>query len=89
MSGGDNWHERGIIPRVFETLFEEIHKRQGYISYNVYCSFFEIYNENGYDLLDRKHSILPFEKWNKISLFEDNSNNLHLKNLTMKACRSQ
>jgi len=39
--------------------------------YQLYVSYFEIYNENGYDLLDRKHAELPFEKWNKINMYED------------------
>lgn len=39
--------------------------------YQLYVSYFEIYNECGYDLLDRKHIELPMDKWNKISLYED------------------
>jgi kinesin family protein 6/9 len=41
---------------VFSFLFEEIRRRQGYEEYNIYASYFEIYNENGYDLLDKKHA---------------------------------
>lgn len=26
----------------------------------------EIYNENAYDLLDKKHLELPLEQWNKV-----------------------
>jgi kinesin family protein 6/9 len=54
--------------------------------YNVYVSYFEIYNECGYDLLDKKHAELPFDKWNKITLYEDSDSNLHLKNLTIHSC---
>ena len=93
MSGGDTWNQRGIVPRVFTYLFEEIRQRihqsqemQTFLEYNIYVSYFEIYNENGYDLLDRKHAELSFEKWNKISLYEDNCGNLHLKNLTIHSC---
>jgi kinesin family protein 6/9 len=28
----------------------------------------EIYNENAYDLLDKKHLELPIEQWNKVKL---------------------
>lgn len=88
MSGGDTWNQRGIVPRVFTYLFEEIRHRtkHQYMEFNVYVSYFEIYNEHGYDLLDRKHAELPFDKWNKISLYEDNNANLHLKNLTIHTC---
>jgi len=56
MNGGESWQQRGLIPRVFSFLFEEIRRRQSYMECNVYASYFEIYNENGYDLLDRKHA---------------------------------
>ena len=70
MSGGDTWNQRGIVPRIFSRLFEEIKNRtsQESMVYKVYVSYFEIYNECGYDLLDRKHADTPFEKWNKITL---------------------
>jgi kinesin family protein 6/9 len=89
MSGGDTWNQRGMVPRVFSYLFEEIKRREDEEEFNIYASYFEIYNENGYDLLDRKHAELNFDKWSKISLFEDNSSNLHLKNLTIHACQSE
>jgi kinesin family protein 6/9 len=71
---------------VFSLVFDEIKQRSEFVEYNIYASYFEIYNENGYDLLDRKHAELPFDKWNKISLYEDNNANLHLKNLTIHTC---
>jgi kinesin family protein 6/9 len=55
----------------------------------VFVSYFEIYNENAFDLLDRAHAEMPFEKWNKITLFEDKSGNLHMKNLSVHSCRSE
>jgi kinesin family protein 6/9 len=55
----------------------------------VFVSYFEIYNENAFDLLDRAHAETPFEKWNKITLFEDKSGNLHMKNLSVHSCRSE
>lgn len=46
------------------------------LNFKVYVQYFEIYNENGFDLLDRKHAELPFEKWNKISIYEDLNQNV-------------
>ena len=89
MSGGDSWEERGLIPRVFSRLFESLRERNDQIEYQVYASYLEIYNENGFDLLDRAHAETPFDKWNKISLFEDQNANLHLKNLSIHACNSE
>ena len=48
---------------------------------NVYISFLEIYNENAYDLLDKKHLETPMENWNKIQIFEDEGGNTVTKNL--------
>ena len=89
MSGGDQYEDRGLIPRVFTHLFEEIAQRAQETELVVFASYFEIYNENAYDLLDRAHAELPFEKWNKISLYEDKNNNLHMKNLSVHSCRSE
>jgi len=74
MSGGESWEDRGIIPRTFEMLFGEINKarqKQRHLQYNLYVSYFEIYNECGYDLLDKKHAEITFDKWSKIHLYED------------------
>ena len=71
MSGGDSWDDRGIIPRVFSYLFEQLEERRTGTEFQIFASYLEIYNENGFDLLDRAHAELPFEKWNKISLYED------------------
>jgi kinesin family protein 6/9 len=88
MSGGELWEDRGVIPRVFSYLFENIASREDE-ELNVFVSYFEIYNENAFDLLDRAHAEMPFEKWNKITLFEDKSGNLHMKNLSVHSCRSE
>jgi kinesin family protein 6/9 len=91
MSGGETWEERGIIPRTFSHLFKytTLMNRDPYTKYQLYVSYFEIYNENGYDLLDRKHADLPFEKWNKINMYEDMNQNFHLKNLSVHECDSE
>lgn len=68
-------------------MFAETRRRTTLgLQYHVYISYFEIYNEAGYDLLDRKHAETSFEKWNKITLYEDVNANLHLKNLTIHSC---
>lgn len=72
MSGGGSlWEDRGIIPRAFSQIFDLIEKRKNLVQYKLYVSYLEIYNECGYDLLERKHAETEFEKWRKITLFED------------------
>lgn len=92
MSGGETWESRGIIPRTFQMIFQALHlekQKNRNIDFNLYVSYFEIYNENGYDLLDKKHSELAFEKWNKINMFEDINQNLHLRNLSVHLCDTE
>jgi kinesin family member 6/9 len=49
----------------------------------------EIYNENAFDLLNRKNLEMPLEKWGKISFQEDHNGNIHLKNLSVHQCESE
>lgn len=53
MMGGDGAH-RGLIPRTCEDMFERIskHKSEEGVTYTVLVSYFEVYNEQIYDLLD-------------------------------------
>lgn len=52
ITGGEHYADRGIIPRVLSTIFEEFEQRVN-VRYACYISYLEIYNENVYDLLDR------------------------------------
>ena len=40
----------GVIPRVIHDIFE-MEQNKGIISFSVYCSFVQIYNENLFDML--------------------------------------
>lgn len=88
MSGAETWQLRGIIPRALSYIYDEVEKRTGY-EYNIYISCMEIYNENAYDLLEKRHLELPLEQWNKITLYEDDQNNIHLKNLSVHQCSNE
>ena len=44
---------RGIVPRSLQLLYETIADRTDVTNYVVYCSYMEIYNEVGFDLLDK------------------------------------
>lgn len=88
MSGSESWQLRGIIPRIFTLIFNEIEERT-HLDYNVYVTFMEIYNESGFDLLDQGHAELSMEQWTKIQLYEDLYGNLHLKNLSIHQVRTE
>ncbi len=52
---------RGVVPRSLEFLFNSINKRQadsgGKLTFSCYCSFYEIFNEKVFDLLDPSASM--------------------------------
>ncbi|KAE9552115.1 hypothetical protein FO519_004695 [Halicephalobus sp. NKZ332] len=60
--GKINHQNRGIIPRVFESIFAHLHaqsiKNPEKFKYSVNCSFAELYNEHLYDLLGDAESQL-------------------------------
>lgn len=70
-------------------MFQIINQRKDRVQYQIYASYLEIYNESGYDLLERKHAETDFDKWAKITLFEDQQQNLHLKNLSIHAVQNE
>lgn len=51
-------------------------------------SYIEIYNENGYDLLDERNGENNFEEWPKIALIEDEDKNFTLKSKSVYECET-
>ncbi|KAG7377197.1 hypothetical protein PHYPSEUDO_012030 [Phytophthora pseudosyringae] len=80
ITGGDHYADRGIIPRVLSTIFEEFEKKPN-MRYSCYISYLEIYNETVYDLLDRSHTDQPIEEWTKVLLMDDDEGDMHFRNL--------
>ncbi|XP_066282869.1 kinesin-like protein KIF6 [Branchiostoma lanceolatum] len=80
--GAERYTDRGIIPRTLSYLFEYYEKHPDF-TYTTHVSYLEIYNENGYDLLDPKHEAAKLEDLPKVSLMEDTDQNIHLKNLSV------
>ncbi|KAG1697094.1 hypothetical protein DVH05_017480 [Phytophthora capsici] len=80
ITGGEHYADRGIIPRVLSTIFEEFEKKPN-MGYSCYISYLEIYNENVYDLLDRSHTDRPIEEWTKVLLMDDDEGDMHFRNL--------
>ncbi|XP_003690279.2 kinesin-like protein KIF6 [Apis florea] len=82
---------RGIIPRSLQFLFDAIGKRPENV-YSIEVAYLEIYNETGYDLLDRRQprefSVTRLEDLPRISIREDEVGRLHLKNLTFYCVKS-
>ena len=92
MSGGETWEKRGLVPRALGLLFREIKQRElrgEEPKFSLFVQHFQIYNEQGYDLLEPSHARIPFEKWSKISLLQDRMHNLRFKGLSVHECTSE
>ncbi len=85
--GSDRYSDRGIIPRAISMIFSEVRNRKGR-EIKVTVSYFEIYNEQGYDLLalDDGKSL---EDLPRIKILEDDNGGFHLKNLTVHTADSE
>ena len=90
--GVDSYEDRGIIPRTLSCLFEQLEARQARgdsVQHTVRVSYLEIYNEAGYDLLDRPADMSDLASiaasslasLPRVSLLEDEARCVHLQNL--------
>ncbi|KAF7261631.1 hypothetical protein EG68_01181 [Paragonimus skrjabini miyazakii] len=82
--GAEKYSDRGIIPRAIAYIFKhfETHLET---EFTLKISYLEIYNENGYDLLDARHdSATKLDDLPRVTLFEDTeAGTVFLKNLSM------
>eukprot|EP01138_Halocafeteria_seosinensis_P000681 gb/GECG01000697.1/.p1 GENE.gb/GECG01000697.1/~~gb/GECG01000697.1/.p1 ORF type:complete len:767 (+),score=130.76 gb/GECG01000697.1/:1-2301(+) len=86
--GAEKYDDRGIIPRTLQYIFRTI-KDKTEEQYRIFVSYLEIYNENGYDLLDPKHDVSSLDELPRVTMREDADGNIHLRNLSMHQVNSE
>ncbi|CAM9586109.1 unnamed protein product [Scytosiphon promiscuus] len=74
--------DRGLIPRALSLIFAEFKERSDQ-QFTCHVSYLEIYNEQGFDLLDPSHDSKKLEELPKVALMEDEDGNIHLRNLSV------
>ncbi|KAI9345033.1 Kif6 type kinesin-like protein [Obelidium mucronatum] len=79
--GAERYADRGLIPRTLQFIFKEAKARTG-CHYEIGISYLEIYNECGYDLLDSTRDAKKLEDLPKVRLQEDESQTIHVQNLS-------
>ncbi|XP_046750291.1 kinesin-like protein KIF6 [Diprion similis] len=85
----EEYEDRGILPRTIQHLFQTIQKNPENL-YSVEIAYLEIYNENGYDLLDPKHEVVTkLEDLPRVTIQEDEAGRLHLKNLSFRVVENE
>ncbi|CAM9288030.1 unnamed protein product [Laminaria digitata] len=80
--GAERYVDRGIIPRALSLIFAEFKERSDQ-QFTCHISYLEIYNEQGFDLLDPSHDTKKLEDLPKVALMEDEGGNIHLRNLSV------
>ncbi|NXB36391.1 KIF6 protein, partial [Eulacestoma nigropectus] len=86
--GAERYSDRGIIPRTLSYIFDQLQKDSSKV-YTTHVSYLEIYNECGYDLLDRRHEASKMEDLPKVTIMEDSDQNIHLKNLSLQQATNE
>ncbi|ORZ38911.1 P-loop containing nucleoside triphosphate hydrolase protein [Catenaria anguillulae PL171] len=79
--GAERYSDRGLIPRTVQFIFKQIAQRPKY-QYQIAISYLEIYNENGYDLLDDSRDAKRLEDLPKVILRESDEQQVYLQNLS-------
>ncbi|GIL50863.1 hypothetical protein Vafri_6849 [Volvox africanus] len=80
--GPERYVDRGIIPRSISAIFSEISKRADQ-QFTVHISYLEIYNNEGYDLLDAEREIKAMEDLQQVHLGEADDGTVSYRNLSM------
>jgi len=89
MTGGaDNFDDRGLIPRTITYIFNEINENIKNAVYTVRISYLEIYNNNGYDLLNDSNGNSKLDDLPKIKIYE-NDGVLSLSNIELKTINNE
>uniref|UniRef100_K3WW28 Kinesin-like protein n=1 Tax=Globisporangium ultimum (strain ATCC 200006 / CBS 805.95 / DAOM BR144) TaxID=431595 RepID=K3WW28_GLOUD len=87
--GAERYEDRGLIPRALSIVFDEA-KKSPQRQILVHISYLEVYNNQGYDLLDPNHeSTKTLEDLPRVTMLEDEDGNCHLRNLSMHLVHSE
>lgn len=80
--GAERYSDRGLIPRTIQYIFKHVQKMSD-CEFNIQISYLELYNENGYDLLDNSRDAKKLEDLSKITIQEDEGGHTRVNNLSL------
>lgn len=88
MGSTEHYSQRGIIPRAVSKIYKEFRTKSD-VSCKAFISYLQIYNEQGYDLLDKSFGPKALEDLPKVTMLEDAYGNYHLRNLSMHEAKAE
>ena len=68
--GSEKYEDRGIIPRALSMIFQEFRSRSD-CSWSAHISYMEIYNEQGFDLLNESSGVKALQDLPRVRMMED------------------
>ena len=68
--GSERYEDRGIIPRALSMIFQEFRSRSD-CSWSAHISYMEIYNEQGFDLLNESSGVKALQDLPRVRMMED------------------
>lgn len=86
--GAERYADRGIIPRTLSYIFGKISKNTTH-QYSVNVSYMEIYNNEGFDLLDENHSTKNLFDLQRVGLLENTDGQFVLKGLSVHRAENE
>mmetsp|Transcript_7414 Transcript_7414/g.19382 ORF Transcript_7414/g.19382 Transcript_7414/m.19382 type:complete len:741 (-) Transcript_7414:23-2245(-) len=86
--GSERYEDRGIIPRALSMIFQAFRERSD-CSWSAHVSYMEIYNEQGFDLLNESSGAKNLQDLPRVRMMEDEHGNFHLRNLSMHRATSE
>ena len=86
--GSERYEDRGIIPRALSMIFQAFRDRSD-CSRSAHVSYMEIYNEQGFDLLNESSGAKNLQDLPRVRMMEDEHGNFHLRNLSMHRATSE
>eukprot|EP00474_Spongospora_subterranea_P001867 CRZ02325.1 hypothetical protein [Spongospora subterranea] len=86
--GPEHYSDRGVIPRSINAIFSHIDANRSQAMFAVHISYLEIYNNNGYDLLDPDHDNKKLEDLQKVVLMDDENGNTRLSHISVQPASS-
>ena len=68
--GSERYEDRGIIPRALSMIFQAFRERSD-CSWSAHVSYMEIYNEQGFDLLNESSGAKALQDLPRVRMMED------------------
>ena len=86
--GAERYADRGIIPRTLSYIFNHIREHTS-SKFKVNISYLEIYNGNGYDLLNEAHATTSLFDLPKVQMQENASGQFMMRNLSVHRAENE